>query len=58
MRTSLQIALTATAALALAACSSTGPSGGGSKLLTLDGNPPLVIAHRGASGRATLTGLE
>ncbi|RUR68194.1 glycerophosphodiester phosphodiesterase [Variovorax guangxiensis] len=50
MRTSLQIALTATAALALAACSSTGPSGGSSKLLTLDGNPPLVIAHRGASG--------
>ncbi|MDP9996153.1 glycerophosphoryl diester phosphodiesterase [Variovorax boronicumulans] len=48
MRT-LQIALTATAALCVAACSSTGPSGP-AKLLTLDGNPPLVIAHRGASG--------
>jgi len=47
MRT-LQIALTATAALCVAACSSTGPSS--NKLLTLDGNPPLVIAHRGASG--------
>ncbi|MGJ7526105.1 glycerophosphodiester phosphodiesterase [Variovorax sp. GB1P17] len=46
MRT-LQIALTATAALCVAACSTTGPS---NKLLTLDGNPPLVIAHRGASG--------
>ncbi|MGJ7605968.1 glycerophosphodiester phosphodiesterase [Variovorax sp. LT1R20] len=48
MRT-LQIALTATAALCVAACSGTGPSGP-AKLLTLDGNPPLVIAHRGASG--------
>src|SRR4051794_12284515 len=48
MRT-LQIALTATAALCIAACSGTGPSGP-AKLLTLDGNPPLVIAHRGASG--------
>jgi len=47
MRT-LQIALTATAVLCVAACSSTGPSS--NKLLTLDGNPPLVIAHRGASG--------
>ena len=47
MRT-LQIALTATAALCVAACSTTGPSS--NKLLTLDGNPPLVIAHRGASG--------
>ncbi|MCR6480267.1 glycerophosphodiester phosphodiesterase [Variovorax sp. ZS18.2.2] len=51
MRT-LQIALTATATLCIAACSGTGPgpSGGPAKLLTLDGNPPLVIAHRGASG--------
>ena len=48
MRT-LQIALTATAALCVAACSGTGPSGP-AKLLTLDGNPPLIIAHRGASG--------
>jgi glycerophosphoryl diester phosphodiesterase len=46
MRT-LRIALTATAVLAMAACSTTGPA---NKLLTLDGNPPLVIAHRGASG--------
>jgi len=46
MRT-LQIALTATAALCIAACSTTGST---NKLLTLDGNPPLVIAHRGASG--------
>ncbi|MDH6168828.1 glycerophosphoryl diester phosphodiesterase [Variovorax boronicumulans] len=46
MRT-LQIALTATAALCVAACSTTGPA---NKLLTLDGKPPLVIAHRGASG--------
>jgi glycerophosphoryl diester phosphodiesterase len=49
MRT-LQIALTATAALCIAACSGTGPSGGPAKLVTLDGKAPLVIAHRGASG--------
>ncbi|KQU86610.1 glycerophosphodiester phosphodiesterase [Variovorax sp. Root318D1] len=42
-------ALAATAALCLAACGSTGP-GSSQKLLTLDGQPPLVIAHRGASG--------
>ncbi|MBT2298844.1 glycerophosphodiester phosphodiesterase [Variovorax paradoxus] len=42
-------ALAASAALGLAACSlpGTGPSG---KLPTLDGQPPLVVAHRGASG--------
>ncbi|SFP93827.1 glycerophosphoryl diester phosphodiesterase [Variovorax sp. PDC80] len=39
----------ATATLVLAACGTTG-SGGPGKLLTLDGKPPLVIAHRGASG--------
>ncbi len=39
----------AAAALVLAACGTTG-SGGPGKLLTLDGKPPLVIAHRGASG--------
>ena len=49
MRT-LQLALTATAALCVAACGTTGNSGSANKLLTLDGNPPLVIAHRGASG--------
>ena len=48
MRMSLQITLTAVAALSLAACGTTGPAA--NKLLTLDGNPPLVIAHRGASG--------
>ena len=48
MRMSLQITLTAAAVLSLAACGTTGPSA--HKLLTLDGNPPLVIAHRGASG--------
>jgi glycerophosphoryl diester phosphodiesterase len=48
MRT-LPLALSATAALCLAACGTTGP-GSSNKLLTLDGNPPLVIAHRGASG--------
>jgi glycerophosphoryl diester phosphodiesterase len=48
MRT-LPFALAATAALCLAACGSTGP-GSSQKLLTLDGQPPLVIAHRGASG--------
>jgi glycerophosphoryl diester phosphodiesterase len=48
MRIRLQIALVATAVLGLAACGSTGPSGG--RLATLDGQPPLVIAHRGASG--------
>ncbi|MBD9664475.1 glycerophosphodiester phosphodiesterase [Variovorax sp. VRV01] len=46
MRTA-HFALAATAVLGLAACSTTGPA---NKLLTLDGNPPLVIAHRGASG--------
>ncbi|AGU47528.1 putative glycerophosphoryl diester phosphodiesterase [Variovorax paradoxus B4] len=46
MRT-VHFALAATVALGLAACSTTGPA---NKLLTLDGNPPLVIAHRGASG--------
>ncbi|KLN57027.1 glycerophosphodiester phosphodiesterase [Variovorax paradoxus] len=46
MRT-VHFALAATAAVGLAACSTTGPA---NKLLTLDGNPPLVIAHRGASG--------
>lgn len=49
MRT-LQLALSATAALCLAACGTTGPAGSPGKLLTLDGQPPLVIAHRGASG--------
>jgi len=39
----------ATATLVLAACGTTG-SGGPGKLFTLDGKPPLVIAHRGASG--------
>lgn len=39
----------AIATLVLAACGTTG-SGGPGKLLTLDGKPPLVIAHRGASG--------
>ncbi|MNQ07835.1 Glycerophosphoryl diester phosphodiesterase precursor [compost metagenome] len=48
MRMSLQITLTAAAALSLVACGTTGPAA--NKLLTLDGNPPLVIAHRGASG--------
>ena len=48
MRTS-HYALAATAVLCLAACGSTGPGSPG-KLLTLDGRPPLVIAHRGASG--------
>ncbi len=48
MRMSLQITLTAAAALSVAACGTTGPSA--NKLLTLDGQPPLVIAHRGASG--------
>ncbi len=43
----LRVALTATAVLCVAACSTTGPS---NQLLTLDGQPPLVIAHRGASG--------
>ncbi|SCK31801.1 glycerophosphoryl diester phosphodiesterase [Variovorax sp. HW608] len=50
----LQIPAAATAmiaftALGLAACSTsaTGPS---SRLATLDGQPPLVVAHRGASG--------
>jgi glycerophosphoryl diester phosphodiesterase len=46
----LQLALSATAALCLAACGTTGPGGSPGKLLTLDGQPPLVIAHRGASG--------
>lgn len=35
-------------ALGLAACSSTAPGTGA--VATLDGQPPLVIAHRGASG--------
>ncbi|PIF76208.1 glycerophosphoryl diester phosphodiesterase [Variovorax sp. 54] len=48
MRMSLQITLTAAAVLSLAACGTTGPSA--NQLLTLDGQPPLVIAHRGASG--------
>jgi glycerophosphoryl diester phosphodiesterase len=52
MRT-VRIAFNATAlaaaTLVLAACGTTG-SGGPGKLLTLDGKPPLVIAHRGASG--------
>lgn len=46
----LQLTLSATAALCLAACGTTGPAGSPGKLLTLDGQPPLVIAHRGASG--------
>ncbi|WP_341888989.1 glycerophosphodiester phosphodiesterase [Variovorax sp. YR752] len=48
MRMSLQITLTAAAVLSLVACGTTGPSA--NQLLTLDGQPPLVIAHRGASG--------
>ncbi|RRH89061.1 glycerophosphodiester phosphodiesterase [Variovorax beijingensis] len=54
MRT-VHFALAATAALGLAACSTTGPA---NKLLTLDGNPPLVIAHRGASGQLPEQTLE
>lgn len=46
---SLHFALAATAALCLVACGTTGP-GSPHKLLTLDGQPPQVIAHRGASG--------
>jgi len=42
-------ALTAAAALALAACSMPG-AGPSARLPTLDGQPPLVVAHRGASG--------
>lgn len=56
MRMSLQITLTAAATLSLAACGTTGPSAG--KLLTLDGQPPLVIAHRGASGQLPEQTLE
>ena len=41
--------LTAGAALALAACSMPG-AGPSARLPTLDGQPPLVVAHRGASG--------
>ena len=41
-------ALGAAAALGLAGCSMPGASPGG--LATLDGKPPLVVAHRGASG--------
>lgn len=48
MRIALQTALAAAAVLGLAACGSTGPATG--RLATLDGQPPLVIAHRGASG--------
>jgi len=54
MRT-VHFALAATAVLGLAACSTTGPA---HKLLTLDGNPPLVIAHRGASGQLPEQTLE
>jgi glycerophosphoryl diester phosphodiesterase len=54
MRT-VHFALAATAVLGLAACSTTGPA---NKLLTLDGNPPLVIAHRGASGQLPEQTLE
>lgn len=42
-------ALSAAAALCLAACSMPG-AGPSSRLATLDGQPPLVVAHRGASG--------
>lgn len=42
-------ALAAGTALGLAACSLPG-SGASGKLPTLDGQPPLVVAHRGASG--------
>lgn len=42
-------ALTAAAALALVACSMPG-AGPSARLPTLDGQPPLVVAHRGASG--------
>ncbi len=48
MRIPLQIALAAAAALGIAACATTGSPPG--RLATLDGQPPLVIAHRGASG--------
>ena len=34
--------------LGLAACSNTAPGAGA--VATLDGQPPLVVAHRGASG--------
>ena len=44
----LAAALGAAAALSLSGCSMPGASPGG--LATLDGKPPLVIAHRGASG--------
>lgn len=42
-------AMTALAALGLAACSTTA-TGPMPRLATLDGQPPLVVAHRGASG--------
>ncbi|MDM0033272.1 glycerophosphodiester phosphodiesterase [Variovorax sp. J22P271] len=42
------IAAALAAALCLAACSA--PGGPGARLPTLDGQPPLVVAHRGASG--------
>lgn len=42
-------ALAAGTALGLAACSLPG-AGASGKLPTLDGQPPLVVAHRGASG--------
>jgi glycerophosphoryl diester phosphodiesterase len=47
MRISLPIVWAAAAVLGLAGCAATAPPG---RLATLDGQPPLVIAHRGASG--------
>ncbi|MDM0076145.1 glycerophosphodiester phosphodiesterase [Variovorax sp. J2P1-59] len=43
-------ALAVTAALGLAACTAPGTTASSSRLPTLDGQPPLVVAHRGASG--------
>ncbi len=48
--------LSAAAALALAACSL--PGANPRSLLTLDGQPPLVVAHRGASGYVPEETLE
>jgi glycerophosphoryl diester phosphodiesterase len=47
MRIFLPIVWAAAAVLGTAGCAATAPAG---RLSTLDGQPPLVIAHRGASG--------